>query len=94
MARRDQRVRTGQIQRGQGPIQLTLVDPLVIEAAADVARSGESFGHPSGAQDVERLHTGTDSLPTCNTLMTPRGGTLGVAELAAEGSQRGGPGRS
>lgn len=77
----------------KGPIHLTLVDPLVIEVAADVAWSGESFRHPS-AGTGSRTSAHRDSLPTCNTLMTPRGGTLGVAELAAEGSQRGGPGRS
>jgi hypothetical protein len=54
---------------------------------------GASVSPSLSGHRKENVCTG-DSLPTCNTLMTPRGGTLGVAELAAEGSQRGGPGGS
>lgn len=45
----------------KGPIHLTLVDPLVIEAAADVAWSGESF-RLDGATDssfmIASVHSG------------------------------------
>ncbi len=32
--------------KGKGPVRLTLVEPMVVEVAADVAWSGRSFRHP------------------------------------------------
>jgi len=49
----------------KGPVRLTLVEPLVVEVAADVAWSGRSFRHPlSFIRTRPELHPGGVELPT------------------------------
>lgn len=76
----------------KGPIRLTLVDPLVIEVAADVPGPVSPSAIPQGSREVERLHEG--QLPHLQHVDDGSRRNVGVAELAAEGCQRGGPGRS
>lgn len=73
--------------KDKSPVRLTLVEPLVVEVAADVAWSGTSFRHPLTYQRAR-----PDSIPpTSNSPRTskpsnPNGASDGLCPLGSGGA--------